>query len=185
MVPSLRKLSALLLLLVALLTACRAAPGAACIGTEVRWAFTREGQAPERLLLTVLDGARERLDLAIYSLTHPDIVQAVIRAKQRGVAVRLLADREQAGLGPSGPALRRLRAAGIPVRVNAHPGLMHLKVAIADGRVVAFGSFNFTTQAARENDEVLAVVESPDLARAWTAVFDHMWQDRLGFHDLE
>lgn len=123
--------------------------------------------------------------MAVYTLTHPEIIQALVRAKQRGVLVRVLGDQEQARQGASGEALRRLRAAGIPVRVNTHPGLMHLKLAIADERTAAFGSFNFTTQAASNNDEVLAVVESPDLARAWTAVFERMWNDRLGFRDLQ
>lgn len=172
-----------LLLLLVLAVACGRAAPTACVGTEVRWAFTHMVPGPDRLLQETIAGTRERLDLAVYALTHAELARAVLQAHGRGVAVRLLTDREQARNPAQAAVLQKFRAAGIPVRVNTHPGLMHLKVAIADGRMVAFGSFNVTEAAARVNDEVLAVVESPALARAWTEVFERLWTDRQGVRD--
>jgi phosphatidylserine/phosphatidylglycerophosphate/cardiolipin synthase-like enzyme len=151
-------------------------------GPTVEWAFTH--QQPDRLLEGVIRGARRSLDIAIYSITKPSVVKAIADARHRGVAVRLITDAQEARGRSQGVALRILREAGVPVKVNTHPGLMHLKVTIADGAVATAGSFNYTTAASTENDEVLVVVRDPAVAAAWEREFEGMWNDAARFRDL-
>jgi phosphatidylserine/phosphatidylglycerophosphate/cardiolipin synthase-like enzyme len=50
--------------------------------------FSNEAnEHPEKVLVGVIDEAKTTLDIAIYSLTHPDIIQAISDAKKRGVVV--------------------------------------------------------------------------------------------------
>ena len=154
-------------------------------GADLQWAFTRAGQHPEALLVNTINSAASTLDVAIYSLTYPDIVDALKKAKQRGVKVRLITDKQQSGGKSQTEALKILGSAGIPLKINSHSGLMHLKVTIADNKVVTTGSFNYSKAASTTNDEVLMVIRNADVARSFTAEFESMWNDMKGFKTIE
>jgi phosphatidylserine/phosphatidylglycerophosphate/cardiolipin synthase-like enzyme len=166
--------AALLIILALLSAACSPAPGAACGPPQV--VFSRAGgPPPSALLIKTLDGAKSRIDAAVYAITHPAVVEALIRARERGLPVRLITDAEQTKNPSQAAVMNRLKAAGVRVKVNTHPGLMHLKAAVIDGRTAAFGSYNWTTAADRQNDEVLAVYECQEAARAFEAEFERLW----------
>nr|WP_290439078.1 phospholipase D-like domain-containing protein [Paenibacillus sp. GP183] len=42
-----------------------------------------------------MNSSKQTLDIAIYSLTHPDIVSAIKEANKRGVAIRIISDKIQ------------------------------------------------------------------------------------------
>ncbi|MBX6396549.1 MAG: phospholipase D family protein [Alicyclobacillaceae bacterium] len=151
----------------------------------VDWAFTQAGQHPEKKLEDVIGSAKQSLDIAIYSLTKPDIVKAIEEARKRGVAVRIITDQEGAKNRTQQESLKILKGAGIPIKVNTHKGLMHLKVTIADKSVVTAGSFNYTTAASTTNDEVLVVIRDPAMAKAWDEQFERMWNDSGNFKEWE
>ncbi|MFN8558328.1 MAG: phospholipase D-like domain-containing protein [Dehalococcoidia bacterium] len=48
---------------------------------------------------------------------------------------------------------------------------MHHKVIVIDARTVIFGSFNFSQNAARDNDENLLIVDDPAVARRFLEEF--------------
>ncbi|MFC4808930.1 phospholipase D-like domain-containing protein [Paenibacillus sp. GCM10023250] len=150
-------------------------------GIQAEWAFTQAGQKPEALLIGVIDGAERTLDIAIYSLTKPDIVDAIKRAKTRGVAVRLITDRIQAEGKSQKEALKLLGSAGIPMKLNTHSGLMHLKMTVADGKTATTGSFNYSKAASTDNDEVLMVLRDEEVAASFERQFESMWTDTSGF----
>jgi phosphatidylserine/phosphatidylglycerophosphate/cardiolipin synthase-like enzyme len=147
--------------------------------------FTKNGGHPEKALTAVMGGATKSLDIAIYSLTLPEIVQAIVAAKQRGVVVRVITDDSQAKGASQSTALRTLLDAGIPVKQNTHSGLMHLKVTIADRQVVTTGSFNYSNAASTVNDEVLVVLRDAGLAESWSQEFQRMWDDKAKFESLK
>ncbi|QHW34087.1 hypothetical protein GZH47_27030 [Paenibacillus rhizovicinus] len=153
-------------------------------GVKAEWAFTQAGQKPDQLLIGVIDGAVKTLDIAIYSLTQPDIVDAVKRAKKRGVEVRIITDRIQAEGKSQREALKLLGSAGIPMKKNKHSGLMHLKMTIADGTTATTGSFNYSKAASTTNDEVLMVLRNADVARSFEQQFQAMWEDTSGFETI-
>ncbi len=150
-------------------------------GTKIQFAFTHDGENPATLLIGVIDEAKTTLDIAIYSITHPDIVKAIIDAKKRGVAVRIITDQSQANGKTQKQALKLLRNAGIPIKQNTHSGLMHDKFTIADNAVVTTGSFNYSKAAATTNDENLAVIPDAEAAEIYTSQFNRMWEDTKGF----
>ncbi|MCC3375471.1 phospholipase D family protein [Cohnella sp. REN36] len=157
---------------------------ASVTGPQLAWAFTQADQHPEQRLVEVIDGARRTLDVAIYSLTYPDIVQAIKNAKKRGVDVRLVTDRIQSGGKSQQEALKLLGSAGIPIKINRHSGLMHLKMTVADREVATTGSFNYSKSASTTNDEMLVVVRNPEVAAAFADEFERMWKDDKGFETI-
>ncbi|GIM47297.1 phospholipase D [Collibacillus ludicampi] len=153
--------------------------------SQVEWAFTQAQQHPEKKLIEVINGAKSNLDIAIYSLTQPDIVKAIEKAHERGVQVRIITDQQEAQNKFQAQELKMLREKGIPIKENTHKGLMHLKVTIADKSVVTTGSFNYTTAASTTNDEVLVVIHDPEMAKQWEDQFERMWNDHSNFTDLK
>jgi phosphatidylserine/phosphatidylglycerophosphate/cardiolipin synthase-like enzyme len=143
----------------------------------VQWAFTRAGQHPEKLLESTYGQAHKTLDIAIYSLTKYDIVDAIVAAKKRGVKVRIITDKTEAKNKSEAKELAYLKKFGIPIKENKHSGLMHLKMSIIDGAVVTTGSFNYSQSASTVNDEVLVTMRDSTMAKAWEAEFNQMWND--------
>jgi phosphatidylserine/phosphatidylglycerophosphate/cardiolipin synthase-like enzyme len=158
---------------------------AAAANDQIQYAFTQADQHPEKMLVDVITSAKSNLDIAIYSLTQKDIVGAILDAKKRGLAVRIITDHQEAQNKSQAEALKKLKAAGIPIKQNKHSGLMHLKVTIADKSVLTTGSFNYTAAASTTNDEVLMVVHDPKMAEDWDAQFERMWTDTKEFEDYQ
>ena len=138
---------------------------------------------PGDRLVALYEGARKSIYLAIYGLTYPPIIKALVAAHKRGVDVRLITDRKKLEDRNQRAALQTLRLAGIPIKVNRHDGLMHIKQAIVDDLVNTSGSMNQTTSGARYNDERLDVVHDAASTQRAKDKFLKMWADPSRFED--
>ena len=147
----------------------------------VQYAFTRMGQHPRRLLIDAINQAHRTLDVAIYDITEWNIVNAIVAAKERGVKVRIITDAHTSKNHDELEELQYMARYGIPIMINTHSGIMHLKVAIIDDKVVTTGSFNFTYSASTINDEVLVIIHDPRSAEQFEKVFNTMWNDHKNF----
>jgi phosphatidylserine/phosphatidylglycerophosphate/cardiolipin synthase-like enzyme len=120
-----------------------------------------------------IEGADREILVSAYRLTvGSGIVGALIRAKERGVDVRVIADRgapcgRASGIGP-------LAAAGVPIWIDDRARLAHAKTMVIDAAVTLQGSYNWTRGAA-ENSEDLNLISSPTVAGAYAA----HWRQRL------
>lgn len=54
---------------------------------------------------------------------------------------------------------------------------MHHKVFILDREIVIFGSFNFSNNAADNNDENIVIVHDPDFASFYIEEFELVWEE--------
>ncbi len=116
-------------------------------------------------VISLFNQARNTVHVAIYSLTELDIVNAMIAAYKRGVKVAVVADATESKNANMAAMIKKLTQAGADVRLAVRQtALMHNKVGIFDGQTVCTGSFNWTTNAERRNDENLLVVDGADLA---------------------
>jgi phosphatidylserine/phosphatidylglycerophosphate/cardiolipin synthase-like enzyme len=120
-----------------------------------------------------IDNAEREILVAAYRLTFGSgIVGALIRAKERGVDVRVIADKA----APCGRAsgIEPLAAAGVPIWIDDRARLAHAKTMVVDGNATLMGSYNWT-RGASENSEDLNLVSSPTVAAAYTT----HWRQRL------
>lgn len=132
---------------------------------------------PGDKLVALYDRARRYIYVAIYGITYPPAVKALVSAKKRGVDVRVITDREKLKDPKQLAALETLRLAGIPIRVNLHENLMHLKQVVVDDEVNTSGSMNQTTSGHRYNDERLDVITDPVTSAKARDKFLAMWND--------
>jgi len=126
-------------------------------------------------LRPIIRGAQDRIDIAVFFLTHKHIVADLIDAYRRGVRVRVILDATGAKNGYTKHEL--LRAAGIAVKVENWGGKMHMKSAVIDGEMVVTGSMNWTSSGDTKNDENTIIVHSPELAAQYEAFFERIWSD--------
>ena len=117
------------------------APVPAVYAASIETGYSPEGTALQ-LVLKTIDSAQQEIRLMGYSFTSPEVAGALVRAKRRGVDVKVVLDwkantgkQNQASLA----AMNLLVNAGIPVRT-----VSQYKVIIADGRNIEVGSFNYT-----------------------------------------
>lgn len=128
------------------------------------------------LVLSVIDAAKSQIRMLSYSFTARDIVDALIRAKGRGVDVMLVVDEKGNRDNYSQKALRAVASAGIPVRLDSHYAIQHDKTIITDGVNVETGSFNFTDSAEKRNSEnALVIWNLPSLAKDYLAHWQSRW----------
>ncbi len=103
----------------------------------------------KKRVLELIDSAKVSLRLAICVWTNQELVDAVIRAKKRGVDVQVILWKEI----ESGATPNMLRHAGIPVIQKPHLPLMHNKWMIIDEDTFYSGSANWSKSWFSRNDE--------------------------------
>ena len=150
---------------------------------QVEVVFTQAAEHPDTVLSNDILATRYRLDAAFYAINRPVIIDAIVMTHKRCGCVRLISDAVQSGLRDQAAALTSIHQAGVPIKVDSHAGIMHMKMAIIDGSRVDEGSFNATNAASTINDEVLFRIESSEIAGLSHAEFDVMWTDSRRFRD--
>ena len=154
--------------------AAAAIPGsaaAAAPSATIETCFAPESDCAA-LAVRAIDRAERQILVGAYGLTTGSgIVEALLRAHRRGVAVKLIADRStpcgrNSGIDP-------LAGAGVPVWIDHIARIAHAKTMVIDGAVTLNGSYTWT-RGASANSEDLNLVASPVVAGAYAA----HWRDR-------
>lgn len=140
---------------------------------ELQVLFSPQDRAIREGLRPRLKAAKQRIDIAVFYLTHKAITKDLIDAHNRGVEVRVILDATAATNGYTKHEL--LRAIGIPVKVEVWGGKMHMKSAAIDGEYVIGGSMNWTSAGEYDNDENTLIIRSPELAAQYHKFFDQLW----------
>ena len=134
-----------------------------------------------------LAGAEQSLDLALYDVRFEtdagvSVLAALLAAQQRGVRVRLTHNVDHPGPIPVPPPPEMspdaIEALPIETRgVAGIPDLMHHKFVVRDGRDVWTGSTNWTDDSwTRQENVVVKVLGSPEVATAFAITFDQLWE---------
>ena len=126
-------------------------------------------------LAPLLSSAQKSIYFLAYSFTSNDL-GAIVRDKAAaGLVVEGVMDAEQVKSN-QGTEYDPFLQAGLKVRLDGNPGLMHHKVFIIDGKIVAFGSYNFSQSAELNNDENLIIVYNEAIAQQFLQEFQRVWK---------
>ncbi|WP_212809194.1 phospholipase D family protein [Pseudomonas sp. Seg1] len=143
---------------------------------SVQVGFSPEGSA-RKLVLETIGSAQHSIQMLAYAFQAPDIVQALIDAKKRGVEVRIVVDKKR-NLGKSSKtAMDLVVLNGVQLRTNEHFHLHHDKTIIVDGNTVETGSFNFAPSAEKANSENVVVIrDMAEVSRQYIAHWQSRWE---------
>ena len=122
-------------------------------------------------ILKNINGARSSIDAAAYLITAKDIVDALKAARQRGVRIRIVLDKNNRE--GTAPTMALFAKSGIGVWLDGKHKDVHDKYMLIDGRIVITGSFNFIDESEETNAENLLIIENkPKIFAAYEANFE-------------
>lgn len=129
----------------------------------------------ENKIEQLIDKSKYSVDIVVYSINNTKLVEAIERAYQRGIKVRILTDRLQAA-GKSS-LVTHLYQQGINIRVHSVHKIEHNKFAIYDGNKVSTGSYNWTNPATYKNSEnCLFIINNKQTIQDYQNRFNYLWQ---------
>jgi len=175
--------------------------GAAICG--VLSATPREAAALERLcdpafedcrepLIRLIDQETVRIDVAFWFMEDARYSSALVRARNRGVPIRVLMD-TRANVNYPGNifCLDQIKSAGIPMREKTTGGILHWKMMLFAGQnTVQFSGANYSDEAFVPEvpwtayvDEVIYFTDRPGWVNSFMTKFDDVWTSQVGYRD--
>ena len=131
---------------------------------SIRACFT-PGQHCQTLISQAINQAQETIHVQAYSFTAQPIADALVKAYQKGIDVRVILDKSQETAKYS--KIQRLAQTGIPVLIDRKVAIAHNKIIIIDDHTLITGSYNFSKAAEYRNAENLLIIKNPQLAQKY------------------
>jgi phosphatidylserine/phosphatidylglycerophosphate/cardiolipin synthase-like enzyme len=122
-----------------------------------------------------IDATRTTLDIAAFELNNVVITEAILRAHERGVRIRMVVDDEH-GLEDDDTTLVDLELEGIEIVNDNRSALMHNKFMIMDSIVVWTGSTNYTVNDIYRNNNNMLALRSRRAVEVYQAEFNEMFE---------
>jgi phosphatidylserine/phosphatidylglycerophosphate/cardiolipin synthase-like enzyme len=143
-------------------------------GTEVDTYFSPD-DGVLNALVPLLNSAQQSIYFLAYSFTSNELGDIVREKAKEGLTVEGVMDAEQV-VSNQGTEYDPFQQAGMMVRKDGNEGLMHHKVFVIDGKIVAFGSYNFSKSAEENNDENFIIVYNEAIAQQFLQEFERVWK---------
>jgi hypothetical protein len=126
-------------------------------------------------LLAAIEESRESIDIAIVNIHSKDILNALSRAQERGVNIRLVTSKKQ--ISTKRPLPNFLSGKKFAARIYPHKGLMHNNFAIFDCKLLATGSYYWVDRVNKPHcDNILFTNETHALVK-YQKEFDRLFQE--------
>lgn len=98
--------------------------------------------------------SKKNIKIAMFVMTHPEIIYELAEAKKRGVDISLIIDKSLASISK-----KFLENNKIKFLTSNQIELLHNKYMLIDNNIFIFGSSNFTKSAFLKNDEIVIILE--------------------------
>ena len=128
----------------------------------------------EHVDVALIDRAEHEIDMAAYVLTDWPVMQALTRAADRGVAIRIYLDGTQLAEREPVKVFNDLaETPGVEIRIK-HKARdpMHLKSYQIDGKLLRTGAANFSASGLKRQDNDLIVIEGAEAVASFKRNFD-------------
>lgn len=138
----------------------------------------------EEALIRAIEASKATVEIAMFSFFSQPIAEALLRAKERGVKVRVVMDKSQTGTSKlddwfawHGFDLRVIR--GPDLTRDPRYQKMHNKFAIFDGLMLESGSFNYSSRAETLSFENANFFDDADEIARFASAFLQMFERGL------
>ncbi len=135
--------------------------------------FSPQDKAVEKGVLPLIKNAKRYIYIPAFVITEKRITEELIKAKKRGVDVKIIADALNTVTKHS--KHKYLRDAGIPLKAENYAGKMHSKTMIIDDEYLIIGSMNFSYSGENKNDENMLVIKDGGIAEFYKKFFLYQW----------
>jgi len=136
-------------------------------------AYFTPGDGPKKAALAELGRANKVVYVAMHEISDAELINALVSACKRGVAVSVLADADTASSCQG--VCEKLAEGGVDVRLASAPGGMNNAFAVIDRSVLLVGSYNWTEGACEERCENMLLVRNSAVATHYANIFEGLW----------
>lgn len=143
-------------------------------GSDISVYFSPNPGIVKSGIVPLIENAKKSIYIPMFYLTSRDIFKSLIKAKKRGINVKVIVDAHYATSQHSN--IKKLRDEKIKVKVENWGGKMHMKSLIVDDTYFIVGSTNFTKTGFNENDENMLIIKNPELSKAFSEKFMMYWK---------
>lgn len=131
-----------------------------------------------KAIIQTIEKAQKEILVSAYSFTSKDIAKALLEAKKRQVAVKIILDKSQVSQRYSSSTF--FRNMGFDIRIDTKHAIFHNKIMIIDAKAVITGSYNFTQAAEHSNAEnIIIFYDNPELAKIYTEDWLIHWNESV------
>lgn len=134
-------------------------------------------------VVELIGTARQAIAIKQFTFTHPALLDAVLVAKQSGIAVRVMLNpHRSSGDRANDAAFERLKAGGIDIEwSNPRFAVTHEKSMVIDDRVALIATFNFCEKYFSQTRDYGLIIEDQRVITEILACFHADWS-RETFH---
>ncbi len=143
------------------------------VGNAVVTVYFAPEDGVEAKLLGEISNARRNIYFLAFSFTSGAVAERLVLARGNGLDVKGVFEKRNAG-NPSSKD-EYLASMGIEVRYDSNPKTMHSKVFIFDDETVWTGSYNFSENADKRNDENVIVIRDSRIAQVYIYEFSRIF----------
>ena len=158
--------------------------------------------SPDNLLnpiIDFIDGAKKTLNIAVQEIDNKEIAEAIIRAKNRGIRIRVVLEADYLISGKIAPDAFKAKGsthevnrelynailrARIRVNSDFNPKIFHQKFIIRDSLSVLTGSTNFTDTGVSQNLNHLIIFHDKNVARNYNREFNEIKNGHFGKYNI-
>ena len=142
-------------------------------GIPIEVYFSPKDKAITSAVLPLIRSAKKYIYIPTFVLTERRVAEELIKAKARGVDVKVIIDALSASNIHSKHNL--LRANKLSVKTENYAGKMHSKSIIADDKYTIIGSMNFSYSGENKNDENLVLIQDETITKFYKKFFLEQW----------
>lgn len=135
--------------------------------------FSPQDNIIENEIIPIILNAKKYIYIPIFFITHQNIKNALIKAHNNGVEIKIINDATNAHSKYS--IHKDLRKAGIKVKTENYAGKMHMKAMFIDDKISIIGSMNLTKSANIKNDENVLIIYNEKITQYFKETFLYLW----------
>ena len=135
-------------------------------------------------IMTAVQGCKDSAEFMIFTMTHKSLLQILRDRADTGLCVRGVFDSAQLYCSAEEILLdssAECRRDGNEYVIDSHGGKLHHKCMILDAGgedpTVITGSFNWTANADKQNNENVLIIHSDEAAEFYKSYFDNVWDN--------
>ncbi|MDY6967499.1 MAG: phospholipase D-like domain-containing protein [Spirochaetota bacterium] len=128
----------------------------------------------ENIIIKRLKKAKESIHFMVFSFTSDKIGEEMIHQHRKGVKVYGLM--EKRGAKSKYSEYIKMKIEGIPVKLDRNRYIMHHKVIVIDKKRVITGSFNFSKNANKKNDENVLIIDNSNISGEYLKEFYRLYR---------
>ncbi len=141
---------------------------------ETEVLFSPRGSIREAVIKTIIS-SKSTIDIAAFAFTAGEIAEALYKAKERGVEIRVIIDQRQDE--KLYPVIEFLKEEGFNLQFlkGNIGGSMNNTFAIFDGKLIVTGSYNWTEYAEKFNYENALFIDDSDVVEKYKVEFELLY----------